>query len=311
MLFNWRMLLATADAKYMDLMENCLYNSILPGISLDGESYFYTNPLRISDELPYKLRWPKERKKYISCFCCPPNTLRTLCQAQDYAYSVSPSEAVVYVNLYGSSTLTTTLDGIGPVTLSQKTDYPWDEEIVITFDRLKNKKKQTFTVMVRVPEWAYKPEVQVNSMKPFDNLKGGYYPITRAWQQGDTIRLHLPMTTRLVEANPLVEESRGQLAVMRGPILYCLESSDLDGIDIDNVTLPVTAQFRPVEVTICGSRMMALEAEAYVRNEADWSGMLYRPVATAKAKKTVRLVPYYAWGNRGKSEMTVWMPAAY
>ena len=124
--------------------------------------------------------------------------------------------------------------------------------------------------------------------------------------------MDIPMETRIVEANPLVEESRGQVAVMRGPILYCLESSDAGSqFAIDDVALPVDAKFKPVEVTIGGSRMMALETEACVRSEAPWTGTLYRPASVSKTRQTVRFIPYYAWGNRGKSEMTVWMPAVY
>ncbi len=323
MLFNWRMLQATADAKYMDLVENCLYNSILPGISLDGEGYFYTNPLRLSDELPYTLRWPKERKKLISCFCCPPNTLRTLCEAQDYVYAVSvpnreeKGTPAIYINLYGSSSLSTTMDGIGEMVLSQQTDYPWQEEVVVCFDQLKNRKRKPFTLMLRIPQWATGASAEVNGNPCMESLQKGYLPITRQWQQGDRIVLRLPMKTQIVEANPLVEESRGQVAVVRGPILYCLESSDLGGdgnikpTDIDNIALPVDATFRPAETTIGGARMMALETEAYVREEGDWKGVLYRRVSTDKNKKTIRLIPYYAWGNRGKSEMTVWLPAVY
>ena len=326
MLFNWRMLLATADAKYADLMENCLYNSILCGISLDGEKYFYTNPLRLSDELPYKLRWPKERRKYISCFCCPPNTLRTLCEAQDYIYTTG--KAALYVNLYGSSTLTTTLDGIGDITLSQQTDYPWDGTVTLTVDKLKGKK--TFTLMLRIPDWCKDDQditVAVNGTAVASDRASGYLSVNSTWKKGDTVTLRLPMETRIVEANPLVEESRGQVAVMRGPILYCLESNDLGDTDIDNIILPVDAQFKPIETTIAGSRMMALETEAYVRivgeasklytsnastgNASKRCNPLYHPVSTHKEKKTIRLIPYYAWGNRGKSEMTVWIPAVY
>ena len=119
------------------------------------------------------------------------------------------------------------------------------------------------------------------------------------------------METRIVEANPLVEEARGQVAVQRGPIVYCAESPDLGGTDIDNIAIPVDTHFTPVETNIAGSRMMALEGEALVRHETTWKGSLYRDAATAKQRKTSRLIPYYAWGNRGKSEMTVWMPAAY
>lgn len=310
MLFNWRMLQATADAKYADLVENCLYNSVLPGISLDGEKYFYTNPLRLSDELPYKLRWPKERRKYISCFCCPPNTLRTLCEAQDYIYSVAPGR--LYVNLFGQSRVQTAISGVGDITLTQQTDYPWDGHVTLTIEALKTKKKNVpFDLALRIPSWAEAVTATVNGQHLPTTIENEYIVISHPWKKGDVVSFEVPMDTRIVEANPLVEESRGQVAVMRGPILYCLESPELGSTDIDNVVLPVSAQFKPVEVTIGGSRMMALETEAYVRINDDWQGLLYRPAAWEKEKKTIRLIPYYAWGNRGKTEMTVWMPAAY
>ena len=323
MFFNWRMLQATADAKYMDLVENCLYNSILPGISLDGEKYFYTNPLRLTNELPYKLRWPKERKKLISCFCCPPNTLRTLCEAKDYIYNLSPNPspkergvvtscATLYVNLFGESTLEGKFEGVGDILLSQQTDYPWDGQVTLTIERLKARRGQTFAIALRCPEWADHAHLTVNGQEMPVNCENGYMVLEREWKQGDAISLTLPMETRIVEANPLVEESRGQVAVMRGPILYCLESTDLNStIDIDDVALPVDAHFRTVETTIGGARMMALETEAYVRSHDQWQGHLYRPAITHKEKKTIRFIPYYAWGNRGKSEMTVWLPAVY
>ena len=309
MLFNWRMLQATADAKYMDVVENCLYNSILPGISLDGEKYFYTNPLRLSDELPYKLRWPKERKKLISCFCCPPNTLRTLCQAQDYVYSLAPAR--VYINMYGECKANLQLDGVGNVTLTQHSDYPWDGHVQLTLDGLKNRRGAAFAIALRAPSWTHDVTVSVNGETVAARQEKGYLVIDRLWKKGDVISYDMPMETVIVEANPLVEESRGQVAVVRGPIVYCLESQDLDGIDIDDIVLPVTSQFRTVEATIDGSRIVALETEAYVRREAEWSNQLYRPVSSEKKSATVRFIPYYAWGNRGKGEMTVWLPAVY
>ena len=166
-------------------------------------------------------------------------------------------------------------------------------------------------VMLRVPEWCEGATAQVNNQTPSEHLQKGYFPITGAWQQGDVIRLHLPMKTRIIEANPLVEENRGQVAVMRGPLLYCLESKDLTNIDIDDVTMPVYAQFSTVETTIEGCRMIALETEAVVRSQQDWSQQLYRSASITKTRKIIRLIPYFAWGNRGQSEMTVWMPAAY
>ena len=139
----------------------------------------------------------------------------------------------------------------------------------------------------------------------------GYVTVQRQWKKGDVVTLAMPMETKIMEANPLVEESRGQVAVQRGPIIYCLESNDLNGADIDNIVLPASAQFKPVETRFGGHRMMALETEAVDRGEASWQGTLYREVGKDKKKVNIRLIPYYAWGNRGKSEMTVWMPVEY
>ena len=131
LLFSWRMFQATADNKYIDIIENELYNGILSGISLDGKDYFYTEALRRTSEFPYTMRWPKHRQHYISCFCCPPNTLRTLCEAQEYAYSLSGN--TVWVNLYGNNTLTTK-----DLIVEQTTDYPWDGKVTLTFKKVKD-----------------------------------------------------------------------------------------------------------------------------------------------------------------------------
>lgn len=305
--FNWRMFTATGEAKYTDIVENCLYNSILSGISLDGKKYFYTNPLRISKDLPYTLRWPKERTEYISCFCCPPNTLRTLCEAQDYAYSIE--KGGVYVNLYGGNTLNTNIEGVGEITLTQKTDYPWDGAVNISVDKLKGKKQ--FEIKLRVPDWCTEgAKITVNGEEQNIEAKAGTYAtVNRTWKKGDVVSINMPMRTRIVEANPLVEESRGQVAVQRGPIVYCLESNDLGGLSIDDIAIPLDAKFTPVDMTIDGSRIKALEGEVINRSEASWKGQLYREATAKKQMVKVRFIPYYAWGNRGKSEMTVWMPA--
>ena len=307
MLFNWRMYLTSACPRYIDIMENCFYNSILPGISLDGKDSFYVNPLRLDQDLPYSLRWPKERKSYISCFCCPPNTLRTLCEVQNYAYAIDSKG--IYVNLYGSNTFKTNLADVGEVSLKQQTDYPWDGKINITIDNLKGKKE--FSISMRVPEWADNVEVTLNG-EPWDsNFKDtGYITIKRKWKKGDVIIINIPMKTKLIEAHPLVEEARGQVCVQRGPIIYCIESPDLKGTDMDDITIPVNAKFTPVEIEIGGSNMIALETEAEVRQQKSWENTLYREVSLDKKKQTVRLIPYYAWGNRGKSDMTMWMPYA-
>ena len=140
---------------------------------------------------------------------------------------------------------------------------------------------------------------------------GTYASVNRTWKKGDVLSINMPMRTRLVEANPLVEESRGQVAVQRGPIVYCLESNDLNDVSIDDIAIPLNAKFTPVDMTIDGSHIKALEGEVINRNEASWKGQLYREATAKKQTVKVRLIPYYAWGNRGKSEMTVWMPTSF
>jgi len=312
LLFNWRLFEATAEGRFADQVENCFFNSVLCGISLDGRRYFYTNPLRMSNALPYTLRWPKERREYISCFCCPPNTLRTLCEVQDYAYSLGRTAGTkpeILVNLYGENRFDTRIDGLGDITLSQHTDYPWDGRIEIVVDRLSGKK--AFALKLRIPEWASTHTVEVNGSSVEGRMHNGYLAIERTWKRGDKVVLTLPMQARIVEANPLVEESRGQVAVMRGPILYCVESPDLNGLNIDDLCIPTDATFTPVEASIDGARIVALEGKAILRTQASWDKQLYRPVARQQQSVTIRLIPYYAWGNRGKSEMSVWMPAVY
>jgi hypothetical protein len=309
LLFSWRMFQTTADPKYLDNIETELYNGILSGISLDGRDFFYTEALRRTKEFPYTMRWPKHRQRYISCFCCPPNTLRTLCQAQEYAYSINKD--TLWVNLYGQNTLKTK-----DIEIEQQTDYPWDGHITLTI----KKAKRLQTVVLHIPSWADTNTVRVNG-----NLQsvadGSPVSITRLWKKGDVIELDLPMRPRLIEANPLVEEAKNQVAVMRGPLVYCLEGQDIsplasgspaDKPRINDIAIPADIQFREIPVTISGHRMTALEGDAVLTNAKPWDNQtLYRELSRPKSKKVrIRLIPYYAWDNRGIDDMSLWLPLA-
>ncbi|MDR3651820.1 MAG: glycoside hydrolase family 127 protein [Paludibacter sp.] len=305
MLFNWRMLQVTADAKYADVLETALYNSVLSGVSLDGKRFFYTNPLRISNDFPYKLRWPKERTEYISCFCCPPNTVRTLCEAQDYAYSLGRNS--VYCNLYGGSQLETMLNGKDKIKLTQTTDYPWDGNIKISIE---NAPEKAFSLYLRIPEWCDKATITVNG-QPFaaENISNTYTEINRIWKKGDVVELILDMPVKLLESNPLVEETRNQTCVKRGPLVYCLEGMDIQGgKKIDDVMIPADIKFTPRKTVIAGSSIVVLDGTARLANEKSWKNTLYREVGKSDKSVNITLIPYYAWGNRGKMDMTVWMP---
>ena len=314
LLFNWRMLEATGDARYADIVETCLYNSILTGISLDGTKYLYTNPLRLSKNLPYQLRWSRERQKLISCFCCPPNTLRTVCEAQEYAYTVSKGAenkggaASLFVNLYGGNELKTTVGG-KTLWISQNTDYPFDGRVEITVNAVGKKCLQS--ICLRIPEWCDNANVTINGQEQDVKVEPNtYITLSRDWKKGDKIVLDMEMRTRLVESNPLVEESRGQVAVKRGPLVYCLEEQDAT-VPIDDIMIPVDIKLTPVDMEIEGSKMKALEGTALRVKSESWKSTLYREVRRETEPVRIRLIPHYAYGNRGLQDMTVFMPVAY
>ena len=307
-LFNWRMLQVTGDAKYADVLETAMYNSVLSGISLDGKRYFYTNPLRVAADFPYVLRWSKEREEYISyCNCCPPNTVRTLSQVQNYAYSTA--QDAIYCNLYGNSEFVTLLSEQS-VKLKQTTDYPWDGKIRI--DVLETPRRKEYTLYLRIPEWCDKAALKVNGRTIAVNTgPNSYFPLKRTWRKGDKVELDLEMRVKLLESNPLVEETRNETAVKRGPIVYCLEGMDVQGGQkMDNVLIPADIKLTARKMAIDGAELVVLDGTARLADDVSWKESLYREVRPAKNKVNITLVPYFAWGNRGKSEMTVWMPLA-
>lgn len=295
-LFSWRMFLTTVDPQYIDIIENELYNGILSGISLDGKDFFYTEALRRTKEFPYVMRWPKHRQRYISCFCCPPNTLRTLCQAQEYAYSMNKD--TLWVNLYGQNSLKTK-----DLEVEQTTDYPWDGHITLTI----KKAKSLASIRMHIPGWSEDMQLKLNGQPILaEDLRQ-----PRKWKKGDTIELDLRMQPQLIEANPLVEEAKNQVAVMRGPIVYCLEGEDIEGgYRINDIAIPADVRFTETKMTIDGHEMTVLEADVPLVNQGFWrSDELYRVIRPVKEQKVhIRLIPYYAWDNRGIQDMSVWLP---
>jgi DUF1680 family protein len=304
-LWNWRMLQLTGDAKYADVMELALHNSVLSGISLNGKNFLYTNPLAASDNLPFKQRWSKDRVPYISLSnCCPPNVVRTISEVSDYAYSVS--DKGIWFNLYGSNKVNTKLADGSKLSLEQVTNYPWDGNIKITINETSTK---TYSLFLRIPAWTHDAQLSINGKLVNTKLAiGTYAEINRQWKNGDVVELILPMDATLVEANPLVEENRNQVAIKRGPIVYCLESADLPGKNIFNTFIPSTIKLTAKPITIDGANMMSLEGNAKIIDPTIWSNTLYRPISTANTTVPIKLIPYFAWGNRGHTEMSVWLP---
>ena len=306
-LWNWRMLQVSGDAKYADVMELALYNSVLSGISLSGRDFLYTNPLSYSDSLPFKQRWSKDRVGYIKLSnCCPPNVVRTIAEVSDYAYSIS--DKGLWFNLYGGNVLATKLKDGSSIKLTQTTQYPWDGKITIQINQAPGK---TASMFFRIPGWCKNATLTVNS-KVIDIMlsPGEYAEVKRDWKTRDRIELNLPMPVTMMEANPLVEETRNQVAVKRGPVVYCLESADLaKGQKVFNIALSSKNELKPEMISIDNSSIMSLTGKADLRDEAGWKNKLYKEISAPKQNAVdVRLIPYYAWGNRGHVDMETWIP---
>ena len=305
-LWNWRMFLATGEARFVDVAELALYNSVLSGMSLDGTNFFYVNPLRTTDPLPTDLRWKHQRVPFVSSFCCPPNLVRTIAESAQYTYAKSAD--TIWVNLYGAGELETELPGIGKVKLAQETEYPWNGRVRI---KIKSAPEKEFTLKLRIPGWAKGASTHINHHPSDSSTKpGSYHELRRVWKSGDTIDLDLQMDTELIEANPLSEETFGQVAVKRGPIVYCLESVDLPrGVKPLDISLSSDIKLRArFDRRLLGG-IVLLEGTALARTNSNWTGQLYRELKPTKPTPIkLRLIPYSLWANRGESEMSVWLP---
>jgi DUF1680 family protein len=313
LMWNYRMLCAAPEAKYADLMELELYNRFQAGISLDGDSWFYRNSLRRYDvdhiedgHNDMAERGLPGRKR----ICCPTNLLRTFAELQSYFYS--RDDAGLWVHHYGGNVFDGQLADGNRIRLSQKTDYPWDGRIVIEFDEVE--RSEPFAVRLRVPGWASGATISVNGATGGENAQPGRYRlIERQWRSGDFIELNLPMSPRLMQAHPKAEQLRNQVAVMRGPILYCLESKDLPAdTDLNNVYLPEDIKFDAHVAHDLPFGVNVLEGEALHRAEPSWDSELYRKLKRRSVTPMpIRLIPYFAWANRGPAAMSVWLPVIW
>jgi DUF1680 family protein len=321
-LWSERMLALSGEAEYADVIERIAYNSLLSSISLDGTRYFYTNPLRQVRNLPFPLRMPGEtamrpvpdppasdarlRAEYMSCFCCPPNIARTLAQFHERAMSTSAEG--LWVHLYGSAEVSAELEGRG-IRLRIETDQPWDERVV--FDVVETT-GGGMPLKVRIPGWCDGASITVNDEPVEASASGTYTTIAREWRAGDRVELTLPMPVKIVRGHRLAEEVSNQVAVTRGPVVYCLESPDLpEGVRFEQVALRRGIRFSEVEAEIDGRRIIALEGEGVVLPTDD-GDELYAELEDAPLSTVpVRLIPYFAWGNRGASEMSVWLPLVW
>jgi DUF1680 family protein len=301
-MWNWRMLQLEGDARFADVIENTLYNAMLPSLSLHGERYFYQNPLADTGK--------HRRQPWFECACCPPNIARMLAALPSYFYSLSGEG--VWVHLYAANEAALRLENGRAVTLRQETTYPWDGEVEI---HVETASPEPFSLFARIPAWCEGATLRVNGEAlPVEGGPGSYAEIRRTWASGDTLRLSLPMPVRRVESHPYVANNAGRVALRRGPLLYCIEQADLGGTDPRDVVLPADRELTPsLEPGLMGG-VMVLRGPALARSASlEGAGELYRMPGTAPPAETRPLeltaIPYYAWGNREAGGMAVWVAA--
>ena len=287
---NYRMFLLHGESKYFDVLERSLYNALIDGVSLDGGTFFYPNPLESDGR--------HEREPWFGCACCPSNICRFIPSVPGYVYAVKDNS--LYVNLYMSNSMDVKVEG-KDVSLSQATDYPWNGDVTLKVER--NSHRKPFALKLRIPGWV-RGEVMPGGLYKYTDGKelsysvkvngedaegaltaDGYFTIEREWKQGDEVAISFDMEPRTVEADARVEADLGRLAVERGPIVYCAEWPDND-FSVREVSIPGGAEFRLERKPslLCGITELVTDTD----------------------EGTLTLIPYYAWAHRGRGEMNVW-----
>ena len=306
-MFSWRLLMITGEARYADLIERTLYNGFLGGLSLDGQKYIYANPLQVREgHVARGNDGDYTRTPWFRCACCPPNVMRTLASLEHYV--VLSNDAEVKLHQYIAGSYGVAVAG-GEATLRVETDYPWAGSVAVTTDAVPG---GAWALTLRVPQWADGATVVVDGEPVTATPVDGWVSVERDWSAGDTLVLELPLQARFTRADPRLDAARGCVALEYGPLVYCLEAVDnaghrLDDVVIDTSTAPVVG----AAVAELGG-VPTLEAQAAVRDDTR-SWWPYPPAAVEAAPPvdttTLRAVPYFAWGNRAEGAMRVWIPA--
>ncbi|MNX46314.1 Non-reducing end beta-L-arabinofuranosidase [compost metagenome] len=307
--FAQRMLMLEPDAEYADVMERALYNNVIGSMAQDGRHYFYVNPLEVWPKAcshnPGRAHVKDERQAWFGCACCPPNVVRLLMSLNRYVYTQRAD--TLYVNLYIGSELTTELGGTS-VNISQQSDVPRGGKIRF---ELEPKRQAQFALALRQPGWCSEMKILINGISTeFSGLRSGYVMIDQVWNPGDVVEVELSVETRLVYADPRVRADAHKAVIQRGPLVYCVESAD-NGDLIASLRLNREAGFteRPLEGLPSGG--IAVETDGFRISVDDWDGsVLYRTEPPHSESVRITAIPYYLWGNRGRGEMSVWLPVS-
>jgi DUF1680 family protein len=290
----WRLLLATGDPACADVIERTIYNGVLPGVSLQGTTFFYDNPLQRRTIRAAAAPGHGERASWFPCACCPPNLMRMLASWDQYL--VTSDQDGICVQQYANAEIATETPA-GPVRLSMATDYPWDGRIRV---EVLEAPDSAWSLSLRVPAWSRASTIKLGDAAPTPIPAGSYWASgPRAWQPGDAVVLDLDMTTRVTVPDPRVDAVRGCVALERGPLVYCIETADLPaGVALEEVRVDRDVQPVPVERADLASPLVGLTVPAV---QASFDGQTERSIE-------VGAIPYFAWANRSVEAMRVWIP---
>jgi len=321
--WSWRMFLAKAESRYIDMLERALYNGVLAGMSLAGTEYFYENPLEYrrvtargsaaTEDQFADFRMDRgPRKAYHGCSCCPPNVQRLLASLQQYVYAAG--NASMWVNLYADSEAKLDVGGGRLVAIRQQTAYPWDRSARLS---LAMEDATQFSLGLRIPEWCKRAAVTVNGTPTEGDDVRGYRTITRSWQDGDVVEINLDMPVQYVQSHPRNIANYEKLVVARGPVVYCLEQADNQEVDLFSIVLARSPGFS-VSVSQELGGAVVVDGHAFARDDSAWDQAPYRRIAPGTdadasdngslRRVRVRAVPYYAWANRGMGSMVTALP---
>jgi uncharacterized protein len=307
--WNERMFLLHGDSKYIDVLEKTLYNGLLSGEGLDGKSFFYTNAMQVEKSMGKNTPngftdgdVEAQRSGWFECSCCPTNIVRLIPSIPGYMYAQQDNN--VYINLFISSSASLMVNN-QVVQIIQQNNYPWNGNLKFVIDP---EKSSSFNINIRIPDWArneaipsnlYRFEnnslqhaiIKINGKLVKYNLHKGFAVLNKKWMKGDHVEVVLPMEVRKVVANNILKENNGKVALQRGPIIYCAEWVDNDGTTNNNIVIPSNAKFTTEFKPDLLNGVIVLKSLIYKKRNL-------RPFIA---------VPYYAWANRGKGEMSVWL----
>jgi hypothetical protein len=305
--WNWRLLLATGEARFADLLERTVYNGFAASTGSDGTSFFYSNPLQIREEHQASDEEESGRRlPWYACACCPPNVMRLVAAMQHYV-ATTDHQGGVQLHQYTDADLELSTAN-GTVRLSMRTRYPWAGTVEI---HITESTTSAWALSLRTPAWAGKSRVTVNGEDVAADAASGYFRVERVWAASDKVVLDLEMPAQITAADPRVDAIRGCVAIERGPLVYCIEAADNEGVDLAAVVLDTD---QPLQLSTIDSwpRAQAIRISGAIRTYPRDQDTLYRPAVRGEVMETavqLTAIPYFLWANRASGPMRVWLPS--